>query len=80
MLEFVFIGLFVIIIAMILLAPSTRNRGHVNPKGQKLAEAHTAIPFLTDDESRAVEYEHRFSATRTGMIHDRRGYRVRKRR
>ncbi|MFW9959362.1 MAG: hypothetical protein ACFFCT_14955 [Candidatus Odinarchaeota archaeon] len=80
MLEFVFLGLIVIIIAMIILAPSMRGRGHFDPRGQKLAEANTSIVFLTDDESRAAEYEHRFSATRAGMLHDRRGYRVRKRR
>ncbi len=80
MLEFVFLGLVIAVLALIIWAPSTKNRGHVNPKGQNLAEAHTSLVFLTDDESRAVEYEHRFSATRVGMMHDRSGYRVRKRR
>lgn len=78
MIEFVIIGLVVTVLAMIILAPSTKNRGHVNPKGQRLAEARTSLVFLTDDESRAVEYEHRFSASRVGMMLDIRGYRVRK--
>jgi hypothetical protein len=70
----------VVVVTLILFAPKMKNRGHVNPMEQKLAEANTSIPFLTDDESRAAEYEHRFSGTRTGMLQDRRGYRVRKRR
>jgi hypothetical protein len=80
MLEIFFLGLAIAVISLIIWAPSTKNRGHVNPKGQKLAEAQTSIVFLTDDESRAVEYEHRFSASRTGMMLSRSGYRVRKRR
>ena len=76
--DLVFIAIGVIVVALILYSPNMKNRGHSNPRGQHLAEANTSIAYLTDDEARAVEYEHRFSATRTGMLHDRSGYRVRK--
>lgn len=45
-----------------------------------MAEAKSSLSFLTDDESRAAEYEHRFSGTRTGMVHDRSGYKIKKKR
>jgi hypothetical protein len=78
MLGFVFIALGGIIVALYLLAPKMTNRGHSDPRAQRMTEAKSSLAFLTDDEARAAEYEHRFSGTRTGMLHDRSGYRVRK--
>ena len=76
----VFVVVVIGIVAILVLAPRRGNRRHFNPRGERLAEANTSLVFLSDDESRAAEYEHRFSATRVGMIQDRRGYRVRKKR
>ena len=78
MLEFVLIALGGIILVLLLLAPNMKGRGHSDPRGQNIAEAKSSLAFRTDDESRAVEYEHRFSGTRTGMLHDRSGYKIRK--
>jgi hypothetical protein len=76
MLEYVFIALGAIIVALILLAPNMKGRGYKDPRGQNMAEAKSSLAFRTDDESRAVEYEHRFSGTRTGMLQDRSGYKI----
>jgi len=78
MLEYVLLAMIGIVVALVLLAPNMKGRGHSNPQGQDLAEAKSSLAFLTDEESRAAEYEHRFSGTRTGMLHDRSGCRVRK--
>jgi len=78
MLGFIFIGLIIIVIALIYYAPNMRDRGHYDSRKQRSAEANTSIAFLTDDDSRAAEYEHRFSGTKEGKLLDRRGYRVRK--
>ena len=67
-----------IIVALFLLAPNMKGRGHKDPQGQNNAEAKSSLAFRTDDESRAIEYEHRFSGTRTGMLHDRSGYKIKK--
>ncbi|MFW9961216.1 MAG: hypothetical protein ACFFDV_09365 [Candidatus Thorarchaeota archaeon] len=79
MIEFIFLGLAIIVIALIYYAPNMRGRGHYDPTEQRLAEANTSITFLSEDEDRAAEYEHRFSGTEEGKLLDRRGYRVRKR-
>ncbi len=68
----VFVVVVIGIVALLVLAPKRGIRGHFDPRGQKLAEANTSLVFLDDDESRAAEYEHRFSASRVGMIQDRR--------
>ena len=75
---YVFAALGAIVVLLILFSPNGRDRGHRDPRGQRLAEAKSSITFVTDDESRAVEYEHRFSGTRAGMLHDRSGYKVEK--
>lgn len=75
---FVFVALLGIVAALYLFAPNMKNRGHSNPRAQRLTEAKSSLAFMTDDQARAEEYEHRFSGTRTGMLHDRSGYRVRK--
>jgi len=78
MLEFVFIAIGGIIVTLLLLAPNMKGGGYTDSRKQNLAEANTSLAFLTDDESRAVEYEHRFSGTHTGMLQDRSGYKIRK--
>ena len=78
MLEYVFVEILGIVVSLILFAPNMKNRGHSDPRAQRSSEAKTSIVFLTDDQARAEEYEHRFSGSRTGMLHDRSGYRVRK--
>ena len=78
MLEYVMLAMIGIIVALFLLAPNMKGRGHKDPHGQNIAEAKSSLAFRTDDESRAVEYEHRFSGTRTGMLHDRSGYKIKK--
>ncbi|TFG29980.1 hypothetical protein EU528_08845 [Candidatus Thorarchaeota archaeon] len=78
MLQYVFLAIFGIVVALYLFAPKMKNRGHSNPRAQRLTEAKSSMAFMTDDQARAEEYEHRFSGTRTGMLHDRSGYRVRK--
>ena len=78
LLEYVFVAILGIVVVLILLSPNMKNRGHSNPRAQRLTEAKSSFAFLTDDQARAEEYEHRFSGTRTGMLHDRSGYRVRK--
>ena len=83
MIEFtilVIVGLVVLVAALLYFAPSMRGRGHYDPKGKNLAAAKAGLAFETDDEARAVEYEHRFSGSRTGMMLDRRGYKIKKRR
>jgi hypothetical protein len=75
---YVFAALIVIVTMLIIFAPNERGRGHRDPKGQGFAEAKTTLAFAIDDELRAVEYEHRFSASRAGMLHDRSGYKVEK--
>ena len=74
------VGLVVLVAALLHFAPSMRGRGHFDPRGKNLAEAKASLAFVTDDESRAAEYEHRFSGSRTGMMLDRRGYKIKKRR
>ncbi|TFH06253.1 MAG: hypothetical protein E4H14_11200 [Candidatus Thorarchaeota archaeon] len=76
MLEYVLIALLGVVAALIIFAPKMKNRGHSDPRGQNMAEAKSSLAFRTDDESRAVEYEHRFSGTRTGMMLDRSGYKI----
>ncbi|MHA2024115.1 MAG: hypothetical protein ACTSWQ_10685, partial [Candidatus Thorarchaeota archaeon] len=51
-----------------------------DPREKRFAEAQSSLVFLEDDESRAKEYEHRFSASRTGMHMDRSGFKVGRRR
>lgn len=80
MFEYIFVGLVVIVAALLYFAPSGRGRGHFDPRGKKHAEANTSLVFLESDEDRAAEYEHRFSASRTGMHMDRRGFKVKRRR
>jgi len=74
------VGLVVLVTALLYFAPSMRGRGHFDPRGKNLAAAKAGLAFETDDESRAAEYEHRFSGSRTGMMLDRRGYKIKKRR
>lgn len=76
MLEYVLLALIGIVVALFLLAPNMKGRGHSDPQGQNMAEAKSSLAFRTDDEGRAVEYEHRFSGTRTGMLHNRSGYKI----
>lgn len=78
MLEYVLIALVGIVVALFLFAPNMKGRGHKDPRGQNMAEAKSSLAFRTDNEGRAVEYEHRFSGTRTGMLLDRSGYKIRK--
>jgi len=76
MFQYVFLAVIGIIVALVLLSPSKRGRGHSDPRGQNMAEAKSSLAFRPDDEGRAAEYEHRFSGTRTGMLHDRSGYKI----
>lgn len=69
-----------IVAALLYFAPSMRGRGHYNPREKNIVEAKIGLAFQTDDDARAAEYEHRFSASRTGMMLDRRGYKIKKRR
>jgi len=73
MIEFVLVALAVIVLALIYYSPKMSGRGHHDPTEKSVAEAKTSMVFLTDDESRAAEYEHRFSASRTGMMMDKQG-------
>ena len=77
---FVIVALVVTVAALLYFSPSMRGRGHYDPKGKNFGEYMSSLAFVTDDESRAAEYEHRFSGSRTGMLHDRRGYKIKKRR
>ncbi len=70
---FVIVALVVTVAVLLYFALSMRRRGHYDPKGKILAEAKAGLAFVTDDE------EHRFSASRTGMMLDRRGYKIKKR-
>ncbi len=79
MIEYIVIAGVVIFIIAILLIPKS-DRHSYNPRDAKQAEAMTSMVFLENDMDRAIEYEHRFSGSRTGMVLNRRGYRVRKRR
>lgn len=80
MFEYIFVGLVVFVVALWYFAPNMKDRGYYDPRGKKNAEANTSLVFLESDEDRAAEYEHRFSASRTGMHMDRRGFKVRRRR
>jgi len=77
---FVIVGLIVLVGALLHFAPSMRGRGHYDPREKNIAEAKTGLTFQTDDDARAAEYEHRFSGSRTGMMQNRRGYKIKKRR
>lgn len=80
MFQYIFLALVVMVVALLYFAPSRRGRGHFDPRGKRHAEAKTSLVFLESDEDRAAEYEHRFSASRTGMHMNRRGFKVKRRR
>jgi len=71
---FAIVAVVVTVAALLYFAPSMRGRGHYDSEGKNLAEAKAGIAFVTDDE------EHRFSGSRTGMMLDKRGYKIKKRR
>ena len=78
MLEILIIAGVVVFIIAVALIPMTKRRSY-DPRDSRQAEARTSMVFLTDDRGRAEEYEHRFSASRTGMIMDPSGYSTKKR-
>ncbi|MGY5853804.1 MAG: hypothetical protein RTU92_09580 [Candidatus Thorarchaeota archaeon] len=80
MLVYLFVAAVIVFAVGIILSPKMKGRGSFYPRDAKMAEARTSMVFAEDDTTRAVEYEHRFSASRTGMIMGRSGYRVRRRR
>jgi hypothetical protein len=78
MLEILIIAGVIVFIIVILMMPTSKKRSF-DPRAARQAEARTSMVFLTDDRSRAEEYEHRFSASRTGMHMDPSGYTTKKR-
>ena len=78
MLEYLIITGVVVFIIIVAMIPKSDRRSH-DPRAAKQAEARTSLVFLTDDKERDEEYEHRFSASRTGMFLDPSGYRAKKR-